>query len=203
MSLRREEFLRRADALHRRGFPVLRRTLEAPGGYLLHVDGTETAGSPVVFVAGDEWSGLVLDARVLDTENHDEIAAFFRDLKAALGRPGGLVSDMGPGILAAVKRVWPGLPLQLCHFHYVRDVGKDLFAELEAELRRRLLGTRVLARLNDLEPGKEGDWQGSGERCAEELEQLLEGAEPRWVKILQDQVLGPRERASRYPFELT
>ncbi|MGI0156334.1 MAG: hypothetical protein ACREDE_09435, partial [Thermoplasmata archaeon] len=93
MSLRREEFLLRAYALHRRGFPVLRRTFEAQGDYLLHVDGTETAGSPVVFVAWDEWSGLVLDARVLDTENHDEIAAFFRDLEAALGRPCGLVSD--------------------------------------------------------------------------------------------------------------
>ncbi|EQD66237.1 hypothetical protein B1B_06208, partial [mine drainage metagenome] len=74
VSLRREEFLLRAYALHRRGLPALRRSLQTPGGYLLHVDGTETAGSPVVFVAWDEWSGLVLDARVLDTENAIEIA---------------------------------------------------------------------------------------------------------------------------------
>jgi len=157
----------------------------------------------VVFVAWDEWSGLVLDARVLDTENHEEIAAFFRDLEAALGRPRGLVSDMGTGILKAVRLVWPGLPLQLCHFHFVRDVGKDLFKKLEGEVRRKLLGTRVLARLNELTPGKEGDWHGSGRRCAEELEHLLEDAEPRWMRILQDHVLGPRERASRFPFELT
>ena len=157
----------------------------------------------MVFVAWDEWSGLVLDARVLSTENHEEIAAFFRDLEAALGRPRGLVSDMGSGILKAAKLVWPGLPLQLCHFHYVRDVGKDLFEKLEPELRRRLIATRVLARLDELRPGKEGDWRGSGEKCAEELEQVLESAEPRWVRILQDHVLGPRERASRFPFELT
>ncbi|MHB8351715.1 MAG: hypothetical protein ACYDFT_03350 [Thermoplasmata archaeon] len=177
--------------------------MEAQGGYLLHVDGTETAGSPVVFVAWDEWSGLVLDARVLDTENAVEIGAFFRELEAALGRPQGLVSDMGEGILKAVRQVWPGLPLQLCHFHFVRDVGKDLFEKLEGEVRRHLLGTRVLARLNELTPGKEGDWEGSGRKCAAELERLLEEAEPRWVRILQDHVLGPRERASRFPFELT
>ncbi|EQD66241.1 hypothetical protein B1B_06207, partial [mine drainage metagenome] len=51
VSMRREEFLLRAYALHRRGLPALRKTMEAQGGYLLHVDGTETAGSPVVFVA--------------------------------------------------------------------------------------------------------------------------------------------------------
>ena len=65
----------------RRELPALGRSLRAQGGYLLHVDGTLTEGSPVVFVAWDEWSGLVLDARVLSTENHEEIAEFFRTLK--------------------------------------------------------------------------------------------------------------------------
>ncbi len=110
---------------------------------------------------------------------------------------------MGEGILRAAARVWPGLPLQLCHFHFVRDVGKDLFQQLEGEVRRHLLGTRVLARLNKLTPGATGDWHGSGVACAQEVEHLLEKAEPRWVRILQDHVLGPRERASRFPFELT
>ncbi len=109
---------------------------------------------------------------------------------------------MGSGILKAAELVWPGLPLQLCHFHYVRDVGKDLFEKLEPELRRRLIATRVLARLDELAPGKAGDWQGSGRRCAAELEKVLESAEPRWVRILLDHVLGPRERASRFPMEL-
>ena len=119
---------------------------------------------------------------------------------------------MGSGIRKAVALVWPGLPLQLCHFHYVRDVGKDLFERLEPELRRRLLATKVLARLDALVPGEKGDWRGSGRRCAAELERVLEEAElervleeaePRWMRVLLDHVLGPRERASRYPFVLT
>ncbi|EQD77552.1 hypothetical protein B1B_01002, partial [mine drainage metagenome] len=103
VSLRREEFLLRAYALHRLDLPTLGKFLRAQGGYLLHVDGTSTDGSRVVFVAWDEWSGLVLDTRVLSTENAEEIAQFFRDLEAALGRPQGLVSDMGKGILTAVR----------------------------------------------------------------------------------------------------
>ena len=37
---------------------------------------------------------------------------------------------MGPGILAAVKEVFPGVPDFICHFHFLRDAGKDL---LEAD----------------------------------------------------------------------
>ncbi|MGI0156083.1 MAG: hypothetical protein ACREDE_08150, partial [Thermoplasmata archaeon] len=203
VSLRREECLFRTYALHRRGLPALGKFLRAQGGYLLHVDGTLTQGSPTVFVAWDEWSGLVLDARVIPSEDGTKIAEFFRDLEAALGRPCGLVSDMGLGILAAAKEVWPGIPLQLCHFHFVRDVGKDLFEKLEPELRHRLIATRVLARLGELDPGGKKDWRGSGRRCAAELEGALELGETRWMKILLDHVLGPRERASRFPFELT
>ena len=207
LSLRREEFLLRAYALHRRSFPALRCHLEGQGGWVLHIDGTLTEGSPTVFVAWDEWSGLVLDARVLGSENSGEILAFFQEMDRAFGTPRGIVSDMGEGILKAARILWPGVPHQICHFHWVRDLGKDLFTALEGELRRLLLATRVLARLNDLEPGApqkgQEDWTGSGRKVAEELERELERAEVRWMRILQDHVLGPRERASRFPFELT
>jgi len=110
VSLLQERFLLESYALHRRDAPRLRSFLEAQGGYMLHVDGTETAGSPVVFVAWDEWSGLVLDSRVIPTEEHGNIAEFFRDLEATYSRPQGLCSDMGSGILKAAELVWPGLP---------------------------------------------------------------------------------------------
>ncbi len=203
ISLRREEFLLRAYALHRRSFPALRRHMEAQGGWVLHVDGTLTEGSPTVFVAWDEWSGHVLDSRVISTENEGEIAELFRDMDRAFGAPRGIVSDMGAGTLKAAGIVWPGVPHQLCHFHWVRDLGKDLFEALERELRLRLLATKVLAHLNQLEPGKEGDWKGSGRKAAQVLERELSVAEPRWMRILQDHLLSPREQASRFPFELT
>ena len=166
------------------------------GSYMLHVDGTLTEGTPVVFVARDEWSGLVLDTRVLSTEDETGIGKFFRDLEAAFGRPCGLTSDMGNGILKAAGVVWPGLPHQLCHFHYVRALGKLQFEKLESEVRQRFLGTKVLARLGELNPGEKGDWRIYGKECAAELVAELSQAEPRWMRVLQDHILSPRERAS-------
>ncbi len=203
VSLRKEDYLLRNYALHRRSFPAIRRYLDAQGGYVLHMDGTETEGSPVVLVAWDEWSGLVLDSRVVSTENEGEIAAFFRDLEHAFGRPCGLCSDMGEGIRKAAGMVWSGVPHQLCHFHYVRALGKDLFKALESSIRRTLLAKKVLARLGKLNPGGKGDWLVFGQKCAKELEGLLSAVEPRWVRILQDDILSPRERASQFPFTPT
>lgn len=167
------------------------------------MDGTETAGSPVVFVAWDEWSGLVLDARVIPSEDHVKLAEFFRYLEATFGLPQGLCSDMGSGILKAAGLVWEGLPHQLCHYHFVKNLGKNLFERLEAEVRARIVASDVLVDLDQLVPGAPGDFSGSGRRGAKELEGWLAKAEPRWLRIFQDHVLGPRERASRLYFRLT
>jgi hypothetical protein len=36
---------------------------------------------------------------------------------------------MGKGILAAVAAVFKDVPDFICHFHFLRDIGKDLFEE--------------------------------------------------------------------------
>jgi hypothetical protein len=32
---------------------------------------------------------------------------------------------MGVGIMASVKEVFPGVPDFICHFHFLRDLGKN------------------------------------------------------------------------------
>ena len=44
-----------------------------------------------------------------------------------LAIPIALVHDMGKGILLAVKEVFPGIKDFICHYHFLRDIGKDLF----------------------------------------------------------------------------
>ena len=48
-------------------------------------------------------------------------------MKAAYGNPVALVHDMGKAILKAVAMVFPGISDYICHFHFLRDLGKDLF----------------------------------------------------------------------------
>jgi hypothetical protein len=45
---------------------------------------------------------------------------------------------MGAGILSAVKEVFPGVLDYICHFHFLRDIGKDLFAIEYARIRSEL-----------------------------------------------------------------
>jgi hypothetical protein len=45
---------------------------------------------------------------------------------------------MGAGILAAVKEVFPGVPDFICHFHFLRDLGKDLLESDYDAIRQRL-----------------------------------------------------------------
>jgi len=45
---------------------------------------------------------------------------------------------MGAGIIAAVDEVFPGIPDYICHFHFLRDIGKDLFQREHDHIRSRL-----------------------------------------------------------------
>jgi hypothetical protein len=45
---------------------------------------------------------------------------------------------MSKGILSAIAQVFPGIPDFICHFHFLRDLGKDLCGEDYDTLRKRL-----------------------------------------------------------------
>lgn len=114
---------------HRESREPLRRSLHKKGGYILHVDGTCEGDSPHLFCGLDGISQWVLDSIKLPSEKKELLVPFFRRIEAQYGRPLALVHDMGTGILAAVEAVFPGLPDFICHFHFLRDIGKDLLLQ--------------------------------------------------------------------------
>ena len=58
--------------------------------------------------------------------------------------------DLGSGILKAVSEVFAGVADFICHFHFLRDIGKDFlgpaYAELRQHLRRYGISSHALAR---------------------------------------------------------
>jgi hypothetical protein len=58
----------------------------------------------------------------------DDLADLLREVAAdlaALGVPvEGVVSDGQHSIRLAIARVWPDIPHQLCHFHYLREAAR-------------------------------------------------------------------------------
>lgn len=116
----------------------LREFLVQRGGYILHVDGTCEGDSPNLFCGLDGISELVLDTIKIPSEKKELLIPFFERIKKQYGEPIALVHDMGRGIVTAVDEVFPGIPDFICHFHFLRDVGKDLLLTDYVAIKKRL-----------------------------------------------------------------
>jgi hypothetical protein len=123
---------------HRQSAPRLKEVMRDQGGYILHLDGTCEGGGPMLMSSLDSLSQIVLGNVKVPSEKTQEIIPFLEEIKRRYGVPLAAVHDMGAGILAAVKKVFPGILDFICHFHFLRDVGKDLLEQDYDAIRQRL-----------------------------------------------------------------
>lgn len=123
---------------HRQSAPSLQQAMRAQGGYILHLDGTTEGGGPMLMSSLDSLSGIVLGNLKAPSEKTEQIIPFLQEIKRRFGVPAAAVHDMGHGILAAVQKVFPGVPDFVCHFHFLRDLGKDLLEADYDAIRQRL-----------------------------------------------------------------
>ena len=125
--------------------------LAAQEQVILALDGLQPdVGHEVLWVLRDCLSGEILLARSLLSGTQGDLAALLREVKAALPVPiRGVVSDGQPPIRSAVALVLPGVPHQLCQFHYLREAAKPIFEadrHAKKELKKRVRGVRPLER---------------------------------------------------------
>ena len=105
----------------------IKQAMQMKGGYIFHIDGTCEGQSPLLMTGIDSLSEIVLGNVKLPSEKADKIIPFLKDIKDQFGVPLALVHDMGKGIINAVAEVFPETADFICHFHFLRDIGKDLF----------------------------------------------------------------------------
>ena len=132
---------------HQRRAPELHADMQTRGGYICHLDATCEGGDPHLMSSIDSLSNIVLGNVKLPAEDEAHIVPFLKRLKAAFGVPLALVHDMGKGILAAVATVFPGVADFICHFHFLRDIGKDYLGPEYDTIRKRLSGHGISASL--------------------------------------------------------
>ena len=123
---------------HEQSQEKLKALMASRGGYILHLDGTCEGDSPHLMTSIDELSKIVLGNVKLPSENAAQLIPFLRTIKQAYGEPVAMVHDMGAAILKAVKEVFPKIPDYICHFHFLKDIGKDLFGHDYSTIRRHL-----------------------------------------------------------------
>lgn len=141
-------------ALHVANQHRLQERLRDQGRVILALDGLQPdVGHEVLWVIRDCLSGEILLARALLSSTQGDLTALLREVKDALKALAvpvqGLISDGQETIRSAVAFVFPNVPHQLCHFHYLRDAADPLFeADRHAKtlLKKRVRGVRPIER---------------------------------------------------------
>ena len=123
---------------HKESRRALKELLKRQGGYIIHLDGTCDGSSSHLFSAMDELSDLVLLSVKITSEKKEEIAPILKKLKKNYGVPLAVVSDMGKAICGAINDVFPKIRHYICHFHFLRDIGKDLLEQDYKNIREAL-----------------------------------------------------------------
>lgn len=138
---------------HQNCHKELKQYMKMQGGYILHLDGTCEGGSPHLMSSIDEISHIVLHNQKMPSENSDYIVPFLQEIKKRYGDPLALVHDMGSGILRSVAEVFPGVRDYICHFHFLKAQGKNLFEQEYHTIRRHLRSYQLSTQLRKVAKG--------------------------------------------------
>jgi hypothetical protein len=140
----------------------LKRVLAGQGKVILAVDGLQPdVGHEVLWVLRDCLSGEVLLAQALLSARSRELAALLTRVRDAAGVPIlAVVSDGQHSIRKAAATALPGVPHQLCQFHYLREAARPIFEadrHAKKELKKRVRGARAVERSVEGQAGPEAE----------------------------------------------
>jgi len=144
------KFITYLAAGHKMATPRIRQAMKLAGGYVLHIDAMHEGDAPALMTGMDGLSKMVLANVKLPSEHADHIVPFLQKLRTDYGTPSACVHDMGAGILKAIAQVFPGARDFICHFHFLRDIGKDFLEPAYSELRNHLRSHATGSRLHEL-----------------------------------------------------
>jgi hypothetical protein len=138
-------------ALHLTDPARLRERFNEQGQVILALDGLQPdVGHEVLWVVRDCLSGEVILARSLLSACEADLANLLREAQQVIDVPiCGVISDGQRSIRNAVQTVWPDVPHQLCHFHYLREAAKPVYEadkHAKKELKKHLRGVRPIER---------------------------------------------------------
>lgn len=140
--------------------------LAARGCAIFAIDALKPdVGHEVLWVVRDTLSGQVLCARSLLSSARAELQCLLDDVRVALPVPVPLpvvavVSDGQHSIRQAVAAALPGVPHQLCQFHYLKEAARPLCEadrHAKKELKKLVRGVCPLERVAEQRPGLTGE----------------------------------------------
>ena len=143
-------FLKHMAVVHYMSAPLLRKQFEL--GCVYHVDATCEAGRGMELSVREGWTGIMLGSWKIATENEDVIKRHLASTVEVFGEPAAFVSDLGNGMMAAIKSVIKEKGLKsrqlACHMHFLKAVGKAILEAAYQTLKTLFRKQKVLVHLN-------------------------------------------------------
>lgn len=129
----------------------LQRLLKDQGRVILALDGMQPdVGHEVLWVLRDCLSGEVLLARSLLSGREAELVELIKVVRDQLQASiESVISDGQHSIRNAVAASLPGVPHQLCQFHYLREAARPIYEadrHAKKELKKQVRGIRPIER---------------------------------------------------------
>ena len=129
----------------------LKKLLAGQGRAILAIDGLQPdVGHEVLWVIRDCLSGEVLLARSPLSARQEDLADLLARVREAIGVPiVGAISDGQHSIRKAIARALPGVPHQLCQFHYLREAARPVYEadrHAKKELKKKVRQVRGIER---------------------------------------------------------
>jgi hypothetical protein len=107
-------------------------------------------GREVLWVVRECLSGEVLLARSLLSGTADDLAPLLAEVAGVIGVPvEGVISDEQTSIRRAAERALPGVPHQLCQFHFLSEAACPVYEadrHAKKELKKGVRGVRPIER---------------------------------------------------------
>jgi hypothetical protein len=160
----------------------LREALVGQGRVILALDGLQPdVGHEVLWVVRECLSGEVLLARsLLSSRNSAARSSLLREVAAKVGVPvTGVISDGQHSVRRAVRLALPGVPHQLCQFHYLREAAHPIFEadrHAKKELKKRIRGVRPIERA--VEDRDDAEARGVRGYCAAVRSAITDDGQP-------------------------
>lgn len=134
-----QDFVVYLEALHQQRAAGLRDALMQDGGWPMHIDATGEDGRGTLLAVYAGWRGWVLGSWKIPTERADAILPRLRQVAGSFGNPCAIMRDLGRAMIEASgdfrKERRLKIPVLGCHFHFLRDIGKDLLEPAHDQLR--------------------------------------------------------------------
>lgn len=134
----------------------------SPKGIILSIDGIQPEkGNEVLYILRDVLSGEVLWSENILSSDMESIKGMLQSVIDLDYPILGVISDGQDTIRKAVGKLLPDTPYQLCHYHYLDNVGKGLEEKdrkLKTKLKKELRGISKVERcIEEMDTGIEKD----------------------------------------------